>query len=104
MTPARGKLLLRRVTTEETLPGGRILLPVGVRDELTSDQMEVLAIGAAPICKNEDCERPHTALRGHAVPTEPGSWILVRQRSLVDAGQDGLYVCEQDDVLAVIEP
>jgi hypothetical protein len=101
-------LLLRKLETPETLPGGRILLPEGVRDDLTSCQMEVVAVGDDAVCDNEDCEREHYARwddrRYHVCDARvrAGAWVLLEPRRLADAGEDGLYLCNHDDVIAVV--
>lgn len=116
---------MRKVETEETIPGGRIVLPDVVREGMTGQQVEVLAVGEPTICENEDCERMHvwrklthnftasgmldrTDLPNQDIihPSDArlvaGAWAVVAPRSLVGTDQDGLYVVAQDDVLAVI--
>lgn len=108
MTPARGLVTLRKVETPETTPHGRIVLTPETRDTLTSHQMEVVAIGAPPICTDDHCERPHLPDfeedRTHPVGVHRGDWVLVRHRSLTETHQEGLYVCQQDAVLAILQP
>lgn len=110
MIPARGKVLLRPVETSELLPGGRILLTERTRQDLTSHQMEVLAIGASAYCINPDCERCNQ-LTGKAIYPEAfthqcdakvGDWVLVAHRSLSETDTDGVFICSQDSVLAVL--
>lgn len=107
MTPARGKLLVRPVETPETLPGGRIILTEPTRHTLTSQQAEVVAIGAPSRCDDDDCERPHNTVtdhRCHPLRLELGAWVLLAHRALTETDQLGLFVCSQDDVLAVLTP
>lgn len=110
MTPARGKLLVRPIETQETLPGGKILLTQTTRDGLTAQQAEVVAVGAGTVCEQENCERPHTTLTQDAIPKlvherhiHSGQWVLLAPRCLVETDTPNLYVCAQDDVLAVLE-
>src|ERR1041385_3799902 len=109
MYPARGRCLVRKVETQETIPGGRILLPESVREGMTGQQVEVVAVGLEPICDDHDCERLHVGCpngcfdgRRHPCQVASGAWAIVAPRSLVEADEDGLYVIAQDDVLAVI--
>lgn len=105
MTPARGLVTLRRVETPDMLPAGRIVLTPETREQLTSQQMEVVAIGAPPVCEDADCERPHELgedWRTHAIHFRRRDWVLVRHRSLVETPEAGLYACQQDDILAVL--
>lgn len=59
MTPARGLVLVRLADTEETLPGGRILLTQNVREEMASYQVEIVSVGAPEICQDKHCMRDH---------------------------------------------
>lgn len=112
MTPARGRVLLKKLDIEETAPGGRIILPESVRESLAAYQMEVVAVGPDEFCDaiycGDDCERPHTQDGDaffHPTPEklQPGAWVLLKPRKLVDAGEDGRYLCSVDDVIAVLE-
>lgn len=119
MIPARGKALVRKVQTPETLPGGKVILTEMAREGLTAQQGELIALGEFPICEDGDCERPHVAVGGfypgwpkgtrspgmyyHANDLAEGNWVLLAPRSLVETDEPGLYVVRQDDVLAVLE-
>lgn len=118
MTPARGKFLVRPVETLESLPGGQIVLTEATRKDLTAQQAEVVAVGEPAYCEDEACERPHhwqsiplddamsicefTALY-HLSTLAPHTWVLLAPRCLVETDEPNLYVCAQDDVLAVLE-
>lgn len=118
MTPARGKCLVRRVETPETLPGGLVVLTEATREGLTGQQAEIVAVGAPSLCDDADCERPHVwgafeirpaqqmlKHRTHlGMASEHGSWVLLAPRSLVETDEPGLYVVSQDDVLAILQP
>lgn len=91
------------------LPHGHILLTPETREALTSCQMVVVAVGAPILCDDPDCERPHATedslrMGRHRVPCQPQDWVLVRHRSLTETHEEGLYACQQDDVLAVLQP
>src|SRR5947207_14319942 len=116
MTPARGKVVVRPVETPETLAGGKILLTEKTREAMTSHQMEVVAVGLAAHCDDADCERQHvyegaTRLPGaniwhldgalHPCGIQPHEWVLVAYRSLSETDTDGIFICSQDDVLAL---
>lgn len=118
--PARGVCLVRRATTEETIPGGKIFLPEDTRRKMAAYQVEVLAVGEPEFCDNEHCARVHQWRNSAAwtwQPTEgfdrvhapdlnlqPGSWAIVRPRSFIQASADdhGLYFVKTSDVFAVL--
>ena len=106
MTPARGTVLVRKIETEDTYRGGKILLPETARENLTANQVEIVAVGFPATCEDEDCERPHDANRGH--PVLPGyrlpQWAILAPRSLVATHEDGLFIAAQDAVLAIVQP
>lgn len=114
-TPARGLCLVRAAVTEETIPGGRILLPQSVREDMAAYQFEVLAVGLDAYCEDwDDCERPHfpmpvhrgEPMRIHPKPHNliPGAWVVVKHRSLApsDDPHGKTFYVRQDDVLAVL--
>ena len=113
MNPARGMLLVKPVETAQSLPDGNILLTERTRQDLTSHQMEVLAVGYPAQCLTfPDCERPQLAALSAPVgafPGEPhfhpcdakvGDWVLVAHRSLSETDTDGIFICSQDAVIA----
>lgn len=108
-------VLVKPIETAESLPNGKILLMERTRQDLTSHQMEVLAIGDPALCLTFlDCGRPHLAALSAPVgafPEEPhfhpcdakvGDWVLVAHRSLSETDADGVFICSQDAVLAVL--
>lgn len=110
--PAAGLLLVRPVETDETRAGGRVLLIAETRERMTANQCEVLAVGKAPVCDDEDCERQHVEQwpreyateRVHPCPVRVGDWLLVRPRSYI-AGpnpEKAEWFIAQDDVLAIL--
>lgn len=112
MTPSRGRLLVRPVRTPPTLTGGRIELTEKTRDEWTWGQMEVMSVGGPALCDDDSCERTHQSVvfhprkageRCHYSRFSPGDWVLIKPRSASATHQAGLYVCNQDDVLAILQ-
>ena len=104
--PSRGLLLVTPVDATDTLPGGRILVPDAAKQRMTAWQCEVIAVGAAEACDDEECERQHLhdGEHTHGCPVEVGDWLLVRPRSFVDASVLGreLRLVRQSDVLAIV--
>lgn len=85
------------------------------REDLTAQQVEVVAIGAPSICDEASCERPLEAhswwapvfnsdYQVHPCAAAPGDWVLLAPRSLTATDEDDLYVVHQDDVLAILQP
>lgn len=118
MRPARGRVLVQRIDTPETVPGGRVILTPQTRAELTAWQMDVVAVGALSSCDDVDCERPHVvehpgfpidrawlagAPRNHPCAVRAGDWVVVAPRSLSETDQPALFCCHQDDILAVLQ-
>lgn len=106
--PARGRCLVRKIETSESLPEAKVVLLAKTREELTAQQAEIVDIGASACCEDEDCQRPHEdgiirgqGVRIHDFPAHMGDWVLLAPRSLTE-GQDGTYFVWQDDVLAVL--
>jgi co-chaperonin GroES (HSP10) len=110
VTPARGLLLVKKIDTQETFAGGRIIIPVASREQMSGSQMHVVAVGESERCTNDECERFHAwtepEIKTHPYDAriEVGSWIYVQPRALVDASVEGeeLYFVRHDNVLAVL--
>lgn len=113
MTPARGKVLVRKVETSESYAGGKIVLPEAVREQIAAQQVEIVKIGPWAACEDGDCERMHFFEGGdgiagyaevatHPFSVEPGSWCLIAPRSLVESGIPDTYLVAQDSVLAIL--
>ena len=111
MTPARGTVLVRKLQTEDTIRGGKIVLPEQVRESMTPNQVEIVATGLPVLCDDEDCERLHgvwvdfhdyRSLRVHDHELSEGQWVIIAPRSLVETHEDGLYLASQDAVLAIV--
>lgn len=106
--PARGRILIKKADTEETLPGGSIIIPEKSREMYAANQFMVVEVGEPEACEwIEDCEQqihafPSVKLAVHPIDSRiiPGAWVVCRPRSLVDVGE-GQYLVRQTDVLAV---
>ena len=117
MIPARGLLLVRPVETDDTLPGGRIMLVADTRERMTTYQCEVVAVGEPVVCEDEDCERGHLGPdvivangartefpRVHPCFAALGAWLLVRPRSYIEGPvpERKEWFVHQDNVLAIL--
>lgn len=125
MTPQRGLLLVRPVETEETNPGGLVILTPDARERMSANQCEVIAVGAFAECDpmrsgaERKCTRTHSYVdicggccdskchgsrRIHPHPIRPGDWLLVRPRSYIDGPNPELkqWFIHQDNVLAIL--
>lgn len=108
MMPARGRVLIKKPETEETLPGGSIIIPEKSREVYAANQFQVVEVGESERCEYpDDCDNfSHKFLSMQEVvhPIDPriksGAWVVCRPRSLVDAGA-GQYLVRQTDVLGV---
>lgn len=114
MKASRGNIVVQMVETQETLPGGAIVIPEFIREKIASHQCVVLDVGGLEVCDDPDeCDRPAN-VHGYETEAEawvhlqddrlaPGAWVFVAPRSLVDAGDltDRRYFCRADDVLGV---
>lgn len=121
---------MRPVETEDTLPGGRIVLVDATRERMTANQCEVIAVGAFAECDptrsraerkcsrihgTENCQCDDMALAGcaegdcggrrvHPCPVRAGDWLVVRPRAYL-AGpipERPERFIHQDDVLAIL--
>lgn len=107
--PARGRVLLKKPETEETMPGGLIVIPESSRNKIAANQFEILDVGAPEFCSfPDDCDQlvhKFLTLKDCVHPIDErikkGAWCVVRPRALVDAGDD-TYLVRQTDVLAIL--
>lgn len=115
MRPARGLVIVEAVETEETMPGGLIVLPEASRERMAMGQMIVTAIGEPELCPDiEACHRSHETLHTrtpndkHTHQTDPrisqGAWVLVKHRALQTAIPDTRptqYIARIHDIQAL---
>lgn len=107
--PARGRCLVRKVETDESYAGSRIVLLEATRERIAAQQVEVLAVGPQVQCEDEWCERAHDIVNvesakwvgEHPCTVKAGDWVLIAPRSLVEA-ESGTYFVRHDDILALI--
>jgi co-chaperonin GroES (HSP10) len=112
LRPSRGNVLVKPVETAETFAGGVIALLDETRQRWVGQQCEVVAVGDAERCEDEDCEANHHAVevfdgtgcigvwREHPCDIRTGDWLLVRPRCYVATDEPNLWVIKQSDVLA----
>lgn len=127
MTPARGKVLVKRVTTEEKAAGSVIIIPDSARESMSAYQMLVVSVGAPEFCNEpEECQREHIkapkdelalffgqrpildrviAMSESVHPTDkrlvPDAWVVVAPRSLTEGYDEGTYLVNQSDIQGV---
>lgn len=84
------RVLCRPIDTEETMADfPSIIVPEEVREGLTADQAEVVAVGS-----------------GCQPGLKPGDWVVLRKWSKDDAPRqlgDGCFVVPEEAVLAVLD-
>jgi hypothetical protein len=108
LKPRAGKLLVKRIETEDTLPEGKVLLLDDTKNKMTSGQFEIVAVGDDLVCENEDCERQHYWKykagigRTHGAPPKVGAWVLLAPRSLIATDDPIIFLVAQDGVLALL--
>lgn len=101
MRPARGRLIVQKPDTEETMPGGRIVLTQNERERMSANQVSVIAAGAPELCTRKRCRRHHDG-NTHPHGIKAGDWLLIQHRALIEADKDkGYYIISQNDALAI---
>jgi len=95
VTPTGGLILCRYLDTEDTLPGGKIHLLDRAKQDITSQQGLVEAVG--PGYYDED---------GDFVPMDPdltkGTWILHRAFARREAHEPEYFMIHANDVVAIL--
>ena len=86
LQPLGNRVLIRDILTDETLPGGKVVLLDDTRLNLTSQQAEVIVAG-------KDCDQRLVE----------GAWIFHKPLCRSEGPRDGEYWIKEDDVVAVIE-
>ncbi len=112
MKPTPGRVVVRPIATADTLNGGRIVLTENVRQTWTLGQAEVVLVGEADKCEDEDCERDHHYLFPHYDTMEkthsldarlkPGAWVLCKPRRFVEL-PDGNWLVNALDIVGVFQ-
>lgn len=115
MNAARGLCLVKYVETQDTLPGGKVVLVDDARRNLARYQVEIVDVGPPEICEDRDsCPLPAYLHAFDDPPNEwvhvrltngrlsPGAWAIVRPRSMFATSvESDLYVVKQRDVVGV---
>jgi co-chaperonin GroES (HSP10) len=102
--PARGKVYIRHVLTEDKYAGGRIIVPDQARDKIARQQFVVVSVGDYEACHDlDECNRPHHKGFMHKHRLKVGDWIVVRNRTWVATPDPDVFVCRQVDVLGKFE-
>lgn len=104
MTPRPGLALVRPVTTAETLAGGKIILTETTRAYTAMAQVELVTIGTEADTEDyqwvdlEEDESCWEELRD----LQPGAWLLLRNRTLLETDVPDQYLIRHEDILAVL--
>jgi co-chaperonin GroES (HSP10) len=99
-TPARGLLLIKKPTLQDTV-GGIVLLQK-TREGWTAGQAEVVAVGPPAYAEDDEEE----AVDG-VIPVDPrlkpGTWVLTKFRNWVQTDKPDEWMVNQSDVLAILD-
>lgn len=97
LRPRAGAALVRPIEAENRLPGSRLYLPDQSVDRMTTNQMELLAMGPPPVRDEPD---PHTLAHDAAVQALPvGAWLVLKPRSWIEGPTPDTYLISQDAIL-----
>lgn len=88
---------MRPVQTEETLPGGVIVIPDEARAKFASHQVEVVAVGKPEICTDEDCGALHVGSTDRPAPLFGKQWRSVLSGRRLMFGQE--FMDGRDDTV-----
>lgn len=100
LRPRPGLALIRRVQTQDTVPGGLIWLTDNTREFLTAGQAEIVDIGSRERLEDEDesDEQVWEEIQGCG----PGTWVLLRHRTWIETDQEDLFLVRHEDILALL--
>lgn len=98
-TPARGLLLIRRPTLQDTV-GGIVLLEK-TKQGWTAGQATVVAVGP-PAYAEDDEEDQVDGVIPVDPRIQPGAWVLCKHRTWLPTDRDDEFVIKQSDVLAIL--
>jgi co-chaperonin GroES (HSP10) len=107
LKPRAGKILVKRVETEDTLPNGKVHLLEDTTRKMTSGQFEIVDIGEPLTCDDEDCNlqmhwKDDDDKLYHPFDADIGDWVILAPRSPVATDDPALFIALQDDVLALL--
>jgi hypothetical protein len=106
-TPSRGLAFIKHIETQDHYAGSSIILTDKSRDQIASQQFQVMAVGAYEICEEDldDCPRAHVPREDgidgweHTHFVYVGDWVLCRNRSWLETPNPDIYCIRVDDIL-----
>jgi hypothetical protein len=114
--PARGLAWIKKVVTEETYRGGRLIIPDQARDKVAKQQFSVVALGDYEFCgydSLDDCPLAHhikryDIFRGkwvaeHRHRLKVDDWVVCRNRSWGSTPDPDVYVIRVSDILGLFK-
>ena len=99
--PLAGRCVVRKIATEETLPGGRIILTKAVQEAMILQQAELVAVGP-----DEIYDDPDDAAESHwpeLSQLQQGAWLLMKSRSWIETDMPDLWIVRHGDIIATIQ-
>lgn len=80
--------------------GSRLYVPDQSVDRLTANQMELVALGPAPVRDDDEVEARtrDTEVQGLV----PGDWLILTPRSWIEGPDPDTYLIDQSVILAVL--
>lgn len=92
----RGRLILcRYLDTEDTLPGGKIILGDLSKQAITAQQGLIEAVGPGEYDEDGDWIAQDPDLK-------PGAWIMHRAFARLPWPEEGLFLLHANDVVAIL--
>jgi co-chaperonin GroES (HSP10) len=105
--PARGLAWIKKVVTEETYRGGRLIIPDQARDKVAKQQFSVVALGDYEFCGYdswEECPLAHHTKRSeHRHRLQVEDWVVCRNRAWGSTPDPDVYVIRVSDVLGLFK-
>lgn len=100
--PRAGAALVRPIQTAETLAGGSIILTSNVRDSMTANQMELVAMGPPPEREPDD-DPDLLVLDRQLQGLAAGAWLVVKPRTWIELDSThALFLLPQEAIVAVL--
>ena len=101
LIPRPGLALIRPVTTQDTLPGGRIVLTANTKQYLIGQQAELLDIGTRAEDDDyqyeDEADNPWESQLRHL---RGGDWLLLRHRTWIPTDVPERFLVRHEDILA----
>lgn len=96
----KGLAFVRPITTQETLPGGRIILTQHDREQMSAMQAEIVRVGPPVPCEDEACPVAGKHQHGDS-RLQSGAWVLCAKWSQVGITGSDLRIVKQSDIIGV---